>query len=96
MKPMSELVKRSTIPESTRLAIVEAIKGTDSYLVIAERFDVHPGTVSKIAKQNGIQRQDRGWPKDGPVERRRDPNQREGGIVADDAQWKARQRRIGG
>jgi hypothetical protein len=61
---------------------------TTSYRVIAEQYGVGMATVSAIAARNGLRRK-----KDPPAAY--EPNRREGGIIADDAQWRARQERIG-
>ena len=93
MKDPSKLVSPKALPKGRNLEIVEMVKSRPdlSYYKIAERFGVSFTTVSRIACAHGVKRGD---PVVNPKPRKLDPNRREGGIIANDAQWRARQERI--
>lgn len=69
-----------------------------SYTEIAEMLGMNKGSVSGICQRAGYRRRaDPDRIRSLEAMRRRPQGEvREGGIVADDAQWKARQCRIGG
>ena len=93
MKDPSKLVSPKAICPKKKAEIAETIRTqpTTSYRVISEQYGVGMATVSAIAARNGLRRK-----KDPPADRKAayGSNLREGGIIADDAQWRARQERI--
>ena len=94
MKDPSKMISPKAISPKKKAEIAETIRSQPKtlYRIIAERYGVSTATVSGIALRNGLSRK-----KDTPTDRKSScvPNRREGGIIADDAQWRARQERIG-
>ena len=82
------------IDESTRAQVLRHIRNNpgEVYQLIADRFSIHHTTVKRIARQGGIVRVSPEHAAKVKVQKH-EPNRREGGIIADDTQWRARQER---
>lgn len=95
MRDPSKMITPKAICKEKRAAILDAVRSepTTPYRAIAERFGVGAATVNNIAKSNGVRRKQDSVPTPKPPKK---TNRREGGIIADDAQWRARSHRIGG
>jgi len=68
---------------------------TMPYGQIAKRFGVSRGTVSRVATAAGVLRRQPQQARARSIGPTRPEHLRDGGIIADDAQWRARQQRIG-
>jgi hypothetical protein len=96
MKDTNKLVAPKHLTDEQKEAIADALRRGPgrTYTEIAAQFGVGGGAVGRVARQYGIPRK--------ADERRsrvmaavpKSPNLRDGGILANDEQWRARQQRI--
>ena len=84
------------MPDELCNAVVRAVQDNPDrpYTEIADEIGVRRHQVGRILRRMNISRKDIESGLRVERAKHRDPNLREGGIVADDAQWRARQQRI--
>lgn len=95
MKDPSKLISPRALSKQRHRDIAKMVEDRPdlTYAQIGERFGVSHATVSRIAYQHGVARKVQLTTE--KKSHKPDKNRREGGVIATDAQWRARQDRIG-